>query len=1215
MVNFSTLSASLSPRSAGNTSGNNGTTTTTSSSVEDEKANAKQTQSREETVRSMSSEANPFDLDNNNDNDSESASKASPVVNPFDLDGTKKEEQGPANNNTGSGSQAQTLTAPNDDIEEVFMVDVPAAEGVKPPSWMTGASSVGGGASNTGRAAASLPPPGRVFDYFHQEEQLQHDRPSESSLSAAAAGEGSSEKQSSKKKKKKKKSGSSSRSKSGTSVGDDQTLLTLASSASTANPDGSRKGTNHRDDYEVMLEAMDRTTSSGKAHHRRRSSHAGGDSGSVVSTSSHTSGRSSVTSRSSRRRRGKMSSDHTVLPIPPASSDGGDLLNLHGSFSSASSPKVVLTSSHDEQDGDSDDSAYEYVAGGIISSDNTATAQSIMDMSSRGEVLSDVQIHHPQAQIEEVDAPDAAAGGAAVVAEAAAVDVRKMESFGQGGRKSSKAGKALANFAEGPDDRGEDNFAGIDGLEAPSQGDMNEAKMSRDQIHIMSHDKSSGKDHKHSKRHRYTRSRGDRRKKGEDYNGLALDEETASIAEKLHFGWGRNEMDTGGGATDVPSPEMVSKVGLATPSVHSQDTTSRSSSIASSSAAIEAIKKLGKSVARRVSAPDARYLQIDVTNGKAIVGQSKSTSPSRVGSISSRSNEDMEAAAANFLFDDHEIKDYDTAQAELNAKKKQRARLSKSQWGDGTRRASYDGFNDDVDVHEEGFSNDGAPRRTSAARAGPITSWAFLAERYAPRSNFSDKKKRRRLDDDGIIDDEDLNDNRDAPLPQGHGDLDVMGWTTPFFERKKRRQRIFWATTGIVIGLAFLIGGIMIANGRKQAPDGTVSDSSVGAGKPGGTGGRPGEDGTPVFNGPNDSGWQDTPEGNLDGKPRDPAPPRPSPPPPVETARPLETPESNTGTTQSPGTLGGKHALSDSDVKKILAQVTPESILLDPTSPQYSAMEWLLDDIDTSLIYFAGSGPSDRIIQRYTLAVIYHATGGPWGAWETDELWLTEEDECEWFGVRCGTNGETEEVVMQQPEGSGRLRRGAEINTPQDIVQSQVLWDENAMLSEESSFVTFLDLSSNGLQGVIPEEIGTLWKLEQLLLFDNKIGKTIPWEYLTKLQSLHTLYLDRNKLTGIIPNSIGQLSNMKNLDLSNNKLSSTLPNALGNLVNLVVSDTRTSRPFHLNVIIILSFNLTFPSFFSSPLSSYFAFPLCRIFDLAKMISPENFPSRLLASLG
>lgn len=996
--------------------------------MEDEKANANEMKnSKEDVVHSMSSEGNPFDLD--------------------------------------TPSQEQTLATPNDkDIEEIFMVDVPAAEEVEPPSWMMGSSSVGGDVSSTPRSrTASSPPPDKAFNYFHQQN---HDQ----------------------KKKKEKNSGS----KSGAAVDDDQTILTLASSASAANPDGSRKGTHHRDDYEVMLEAMDRTTSGSTAHHRRRPSLSSGDCGSVVSTSSHTSGRSSVTSRRS---------------------------------------KVVLTSSHDEQDGDSDDSAYEYDgAGGIISSDNTATVQSIMDMSSRGEVLSDVQIHHPQAQIEEVDSPDAAAGGAAVVAEATAVDVRKMESFGQGGRKSSKAGKALANFADGPDVRGEDGFAGIDGLEAPSQGDVYETTMSRD--------KSSGKDQKHSKRHRYTRSRGDRRKKGEDYNGLALDEETASIAEKLHFGWGRNEMATGGGATDVPSPEMVSKVGLAPPSAHSQDTTSRSSSIASSSAAIEAIKKLGKSVARRISAPDARYLQIDVTNGKAVVGQSKSASPSRGGSISGRSNEDVEAAAANFLFDDHEIKDYDTAQAELNAKKKQRARLSKSQWGDGTRRASYNGFNDDMDVHEEGFGNEGAPRRTSAARAGPVTSWAFLAERYAPRTNFSDKKKRRRLDDDGIVDDEDLNDNRDAPLPQGHGDLDVMGWTTPFFDRKKRRQRIFWATTGIVIGLAFLIGGIMIANGHKQAPDGTVSDSSVGAGKPGGTVGRPGED------------------GNLGDKPRDPAPLRPSPPPPppAETTRPLETPGSNTGT-QGPGTLGGKHALSDSDVQKILTQVTPESILLDPTSPQYSAMEWLLDDLDTSLIYFAGSSPTERIIQRYTLAVIYHATGGPWGSWETDELWLTEEDECEWFGVRCGTNEETEEVVLQQPEGAGRLRRGAEINTPQDIVQSQVLWDENAMLSGESFYVTLLDLSSNGLQGVIPEEIGTLWKLEQLLLFDNKIGKTIPWDSLTKLQSLHTLYLDRNKLTGNIPNSIGQLSNMKNLDLSDNKLSSTLPNALGNLVNLVVSSS------------------------------------------------------------
>ena len=35
----------------------------------------------------------------------------------------------------------------------------------------------------------------------------------------------------------------------------------------------------------------------------------------------------------------------------------------------------------------------------------------------------------------------------------------------------------------------------------------------------------------------------------------------------------------------------------------------------------------------------------------------------------------------------------------------------------------------------------------------------------------------------------------------------------------------------------------------------------------------------------------------------------------------------------------------DQEVERIV-KVTPESVLLDPTSPQYSAMQWLLDDID-----------------------------------------------------------------------------------------------------------------------------------------------------------------------------------------------------------------------------------------------------------------------------
>ena len=1031
MVNFS-ASIAASPRSAGTDAGANDSTTTGEAEgagngdSAEEKADATQ-QQREEAVRSMSSEGNPFDLDG------------------------KKPEAAHSGDGDGDG------------VEEVFMVDVPAAEEIEPPSWMMASSSAGGGGA-TAVASTSTSPSDKAFN-FHRG----HDRPSESSLSAAAAGEGSSEK--SKKKKKKKKT-----TKRADGGSDDETFLTLASSASAAHADGSRKGTHHRDDYEVMLEAMDRTTSGGAAHRRRR---ADDDGGSVVSAASYASGRSSVT------------------------------------------PKVALTNSRDD---DSDDSAYEYVFGGngggvgIISSDNTATTQSIIDMSSRGEELSDVQIYHPQEQVE-VDAPDAAAGGAAPAAAPVLADVRKIESFGQGGRKSSKAEKVLSNFADGAEDGEEDEFAEIDGLKAPSQGDVNEVKTHRS---------------KSGKRHGYTRSRGDRRKKDEGYNSLALDEETATIAKNLHSEWGQNEMESGGGATGVSSPEMTSNMGLSPSSAQPRSATSRSSSVNSSSAAIEAIKKLGKSVARRVSAPDARYLQIDVTNGKAVVGQSKSSaSPSRVGSMSHRSNEDMEVSASNFLFDDHEIKDYDTAQAELDAKKKQRARLSKSQWGDGTRRASYDGFQE-----EEGCSDDGTPRRKSTARVGPTT-WAFLAERYALSTNFS-KSKKRRLDDDGIIDDEDLNDNGDTPSPQGHGDLDVIGWTTPFFDRKKRRQRIFWATTGIIIGLAFLIGGLMIAggHGRNQASDSYTDDISdfytnIASGGTGVT--------------PTDSGWQETPDGNLNENSRDPGP-----------QRPLETPESTTGT--GAGTqLDVEHTLTARDIQKMLSQVTPESVLLDPTSPQYSAMQWLLDDIDSSLVYFATSGYSERIIQRYTLAVVYHATGGPWGAWETDELWLTEEDECQWFGVRCGISGETEEIVMQSPGGPGRLRRGAEVNTPQDIVQSQVTYDEESMLSASSSYVTFLDLSNNGLEGVIPEEIGTLWKLGQLLLFDNNIGGAIPWGALTKLQSLHTLYLDRNRLTGNIPNSIGQLSSLKNLDLSGNKLSSSLPNALGNLLDLVVSRCAVRR--------------------------------------------------------
>jgi len=97
--------------------------------------------------------------------------------------------------------------------------------------------------------------------------------------------------------------------------------------------------------------------------------------------------------------------------------------------------------------------------------------------------------------------------------------------------------------------------------------------------------------------------------------------------------------------------------------------------------------------------------------------------------------------------------------------------------------------------------------------------------------------------------------------------------------------------------------------------------------------------------------------------------------------------------------------------------------------------------------------------------------------------------------------------------------------------------------------VTRFDLSSKGITGPIPAEIGNLKSLTHLYLYGNKLTGTIP-SSIGNLKNLLYLGLDNNILSGSIPLSIGNLVNLQVLALFNNKLSGQIPSSIGNLVNL-----------------------------------------------------------------
>ncbi|KAI5354390.1 hypothetical protein L3X38_007285 [Prunus dulcis] len=101
-----------------------------------------------------------------------------------------------------------------------------------------------------------------------------------------------------------------------------------------------------------------------------------------------------------------------------------------------------------------------------------------------------------------------------------------------------------------------------------------------------------------------------------------------------------------------------------------------------------------------------------------------------------------------------------------------------------------------------------------------------------------------------------------------------------------------------------------------------------------------------------------------------------------------------------------------------------------------------------------------------------------------------------------------------------------------------------------STRLKYLSIDENRLQGVIPESIGNLSKvLSQLYMGGNRIYGNIPLS-IGQLSGLALLNVSYNSISGEIPSEIDQLKELQMLGLARNKMSGPIPNSLGNLRKL-----------------------------------------------------------------
>ena len=103
--------------------------------------------------------------------------------------------------------------------------------------------------------------------------------------------------------------------------------------------------------------------------------------------------------------------------------------------------------------------------------------------------------------------------------------------------------------------------------------------------------------------------------------------------------------------------------------------------------------------------------------------------------------------------------------------------------------------------------------------------------------------------------------------------------------------------------------------------------------------------------------------------------------------------------------------------------------------------------------------------------------------------------------------------------------------------------------TEENGRVVALRLNSNRLSGVLPTTMGSLTNLAELNLGRNQLTGEIPPE-LANLTNLVNLNLASNQLTGSVPQWLADLSGLKFLELNRNNFSGQIPKELGSLSQL-----------------------------------------------------------------